>query len=112
MLILFIFLRAVKHLTFEDGFRCQHRTGTAKVCPKILQVPIQKIQMSLRFYHFYLWSKVAFDEKADTEEQREDVERGDYFGKVLVDLDREVRQEVDEEEVAGKRHEVELDSVG
>ena len=66
----------------------------------------------LRFDHFYLWSKVAFDEKADTEEQREDVERGDYFGKVLVDLDREVGQEVDEEEVAGKRHEVELDSVG
>ena len=55
---------------------------------------------------------MAFDQKADTEEQREDVERGDYFGKVLVDLDREVGQEVDEEEVAGKRHEVELDSVG
>ena len=55
---------------------------------------------------------MAFDQKADTEEQREDVERGDYFGKVLVDLDREVRQEVDEEEVADKRHEVELDSVG
>ena len=66
----------------------------------------------LRFDHFYLWSEVAFDQKADTEEQREDVERGDYFGKVLVDLDREVGQEVDEEEVAGKRHEVELDSVG
>ena len=55
---------------------------------------------------------MAFDQKADTEEQREDVEGGDYFRKVLVDLDREVRQEVDEEEVAGKRHEVELDSVG
>ena len=66
----------------------------------------------LQFYHFYLGSEVAFDQKADTEEQREDVEGGDYFWKVLVDLDREVRQEVDEEEVAGKRHEVELDSVG
>ena len=55
---------------------------------------------------------MAFDQKADTEEQREDVEGGDYFRKVLVDLDRDVGQEVDEEEVADKRHEVELDSVG
>ena len=55
---------------------------------------------------------MAFDQKADTEEQREDVEGGDYFRKVLVDLDRDVRQEVDKEEIGDKRHEVELDSVG
>ena len=55
---------------------------------------------------------MAFDQKADTEEQREDVERGDYFGKVLVDLDREVGKEVDKEKVADKRHKVELDSIG
>ena len=55
---------------------------------------------------------MAFDQKPDTEEQGEDVERWDYFWKVLVDLDREVGKEVDKEEVADKRHKVELDSIG
>ena len=55
---------------------------------------------------------MAFDQKPDTEEQGEDVERWDYFWKVLVDLDREVGKEVDKEEVADKWHKVELDSIG
>ena len=55
---------------------------------------------------------MSFDQKADTEEQREDVEGGDYFSKVLVNLDRQLGLEVDKEEVAEKWNEVELDSVG
>ena len=55
---------------------------------------------------------MPFDQKPDTEEQGEDVERWDYFWKVLVDLDREVGKEVDKEEVADKWHKVELDSIG
>ena len=55
---------------------------------------------------------MSFDQKPDTEEQGEDVERWDYFWKVLVDLDREVGKEVDKEEVADKWHKVELDSIG
>ena len=62
-----------------------------KVCLKILQLPEEEIKIPLRFDHFYLWSIVPFNQKADTEEQREDVEGGNYFGKVLVDLDRDVR---------------------
>ena len=55
---------------------------------------------------------MPFDQKPDTEEQGEDVERWDYFWKVLVDLDREVGKEVDKEEVADKWRKVELDSIG
>ena len=55
---------------------------------------------------------MAFDQKPNTEEQGEDVERWDYFWKVLVDLDREVGKEVDKEEVADKWRKVELDSIG
>ena len=66
----------------------------------------------LMHWALYLWSVVSFDQKADTEEQWEDVERGNDFGKVLVNLDRQLGLEVDKEEVAEKWNEVELDSVG
>ena len=45
---------------------------------------------------------MPFDQKPDAKEQREDVEGGDYFGKVLVNLDRQLGLEVDKEEVAEK----------
>ena len=109
MMVLYIYYQ-----TFEDGVQCQHRIGTAKVCLKSLQQPWRKDTNAspLRHWASYLWPIVSFDQKADAKEQREDVEGGDYFGKVLVNLDRQLGLEVDKEEVAEKWNEVELDSVG
>ena len=66
---------------------------------------------------FFLWnsyfrSKVPFDQKADAEQQRKDIERGDYFREVFVNLARKAGHEVDKQEVSEEGHNVELDSVG